>query len=108
MLGNKKRTVLIIILAVTSFLLAMGSWIYLEYSSRTQQPIPTWLHQWRFYRWNWLPVLCLSGYGLTLTRSWKPVSKLFKVAVLIVLLMAVALGLLSLLLLAFACIALSP
>jgi hypothetical protein len=107
-LSKNKKTVLIIVLMLSSFLLAIGSWIYFLHPRYTQLPTSEWLHQIRFYHWNWLPILCLGGYGLKLTYGWRPGSKLLKVGVLIVLLTAIALGLVSLLLMAFAYMVLQP
>jgi len=102
MLTKNKKTALIIALAVSSFLLAISNEIYFLYAHFARVPLADWIHRIDYYKWDWLPVLCLAGYGLKLTRGWNPGSKLLKVVVFIVLLTAIALGVLSLYLLIWA------
>jgi len=93
MLTKNKKTALIIALAVSSFLLAISNEIYFLYAHFARVPLADWIHRIDYYKWDWLPVLCLAGYGLKLTRGWNPGSRLLKVAVFIVLFMGIALGL---------------
>lgn len=89
MTAEHKKKILIVGLTTSSLLVSVALWIDLLHPELGTPPLFHYLpgEIW-VSRWGWLIVLGLAGYGLVQLRSWVIPPTFLKVAVTIVLLMA--------------------
>ena len=92
MLTKNKKTVVIIVLTISTLLIDLIPLMLLREFMIFRLTIKM-----GFFFWGWLPILCLSGYAFKQIRNWNVFSKFLKVTVIIVLLMSVLFALLWLL-----------
>lgn len=88
MRAENKKTVLIITLTLSAFVVGIIPWLLLVFE-KTRTSIK-WLGEIYFQRWGWLLVLCFAGYALKEIRGWSVVPKSLKtIAVIFLLIMLV-------------------
>lgn len=102
MLTKNKKTVVIIVLTISTLLIDLIPLMLLrEFMNSSDEWYPSSIFRLTikmgFFFWGWLPILCLSGYAFKQIRNWNVFSKFLKVTVIIVLLMSVLFALLWLL-----------
>ena len=86
--GKNKRTIVIIPLAITAFVIPVIQWLLFWHLPRPLYYLDV--------RWLtdavWAMTWSLGGCGLLLARGWQPDAKLLKTIILIILWAAIALG----------------
>lgn len=87
MLTEKKKTVLIISLVISAFVIGILPWLLLIFEP-TKESVK-WLREIRFQFWGGALVLLLAGYALKNVRNWNTASQYLKITTIVFLLISI-------------------
>jgi hypothetical protein len=95
MLADKKKTVLIITLAVSALLIDVIMLLdYILFKYKAFSSYGRLLYEFRLFHWGWFLVLSFTGFAIAGTLYWKPGRVLFRGIVIFLSVVAIILALL--------------